>query len=330
MTGEDRLTFLHGMCTNDVKGLPEWGTTYATMVTVKGAMVSDARIIRRPEDVLLDVEPATAEKVRTFLDQYLISEDAELHAETGLAVLGLVGPRSLDVLEAAFGVKPQAVRMAFGPPGQAPTTPPVTAAFDPRTVDYEGAHIVLMPSLLTRGEGVELLVPRASLEAIKARLLERGGALGLRAAEVDSEAVETVRIEEGVPRFGRDLLETTIPLEADLSHAISYNKGCYVGQEVIARATFRGSMNKKLVGLSLGEAEIAPQTELRHAGKKIGFITSVTVSPLRRERVALGYVHRAHLTPGTVLTVGEGPAEAKVLSLPLRAPAEETSSGASE
>ncbi|MGA9521962.1 MAG: glycine cleavage T C-terminal barrel domain-containing protein [Myxococcaceae bacterium] len=280
ISGEDRLSYFHGMCTQDIKGLPEWGSAYFTIVSVKGSMVADGRAVRRPDDLVIDLEPGTTDHVREFLEKYLISEDAELHAATGdVAVVGLVGPRTEDVLKAAFGE-------------QLP----------------EG--VVRLPSLLTKGPGTELLLPTSRLEELWNKLRDSG------ARPAGLEALEWVRVEDGVPRFGQDLLETTIPLEADLKHAIHYNKGCYVGQEVIARGTFRGQMNKKLTGLVLGESGAPERAELRKDGKKVGFLTSVVRSPSRGEYVALGYVHRDHLTSGTVLEVADAAVTATVQELP--------------
>ncbi|HYX90683.1 MAG TPA: glycine cleavage T C-terminal barrel domain-containing protein [Myxococcaceae bacterium] len=292
VTGEERLSWFHGVCTNDIKGVPEWGTAYAAIVTVKGAMVADVRAFRRDVDLVLDLEPGTYESVREYLERYLISEDAELHdAHADLAVLGLVGPKSLEALTAAFG--PDAT-----PGGR---------------LELEGRGIGVGQALAARS-GIDVLIPRPLLPEVWSRLLEAGQRAGLRPSGMD--ALEAVRVEDGVPRFGQDLLETTIPLEADLAHAIDFQKGCYVGQEVIARATFRGHMNRKLTGLLLGASPAEPRAELRRDGKRIGFITSVVKSPARGEYVALGYVHRDHLAPGTVLEIASGPATATVHTLP--------------
>jgi folate-binding protein YgfZ len=292
VTGEERLSWFHGVCTNDIKGLAEWSCAYAAIVTVKGAMVADVRAFRRAADLVLDLEPGTYAPVREYLERYLISEDAELHDARGeLGVLGLVGRKSEQVLAAVFG--PQAA------PGQ--------------RLEMDGEAIAATRGLAARS-GVDLLIPHTLLPAVWSRLLEGGRSLGLRPSGLD--ALEAVRVEDGVPRFGQDLLETTIPLEADLEHAIDYQKGCYVGQEVIARATFRGHMNRKLTGLVLGSSPAAPKAELRREGKKIGFITSVVKSPARGEYVALGYVHRDHLEPGTVLEIGGAPSTATVHTLP--------------
>lgn len=299
ITGEDRASFLHGMVTQEVKGLAAGAATYAAMITVKGAMVADARILRREADLLLDLEPGLGAKVREFLEKFLISEDAELHEATGeLGVLRLLGPRTADLLGAVTG------------------SPSASLPQDAtRSVTLAGQEVLLVGSTRVEPHGVDMLVPRTGLEAVWKALVAAGAGFGL--APLGWRALETLRVEAGVPRYGQDMVDTTIPLEANLTHAISYNKGCYIGQEVIARATFRGHMNRKLAGLLLGATEASPGTELKKDGKKVGWLTSVAHSPRKGQSVALGYVHRDHLEPGTVLTVGEGPAEATVAALPL-------------
>jgi folate-binding protein YgfZ len=137
---------------------------------------------------------------------------------------------------------------------------------------------------------------------------------------LDDATAEVLRVERGVPLYGVDMTETTIPLEANLERAIHLQKGCYIGQEVIARATYRGQLNKKLVGLLLGATSPAPKAELHLAGKKVGWVTSVVHSARLGQHVGLGYVHRDHLAVGTQLEVAGGGA-ARVACLPLEAPA---------
>jgi folate-binding protein YgfZ len=294
ITGEDRTSFLHGMVTQDVKGLAPGAAAYTAMITVKGAMVADARLLKREADLLLDMEPGHGTKEKEFLEKFLISEDAELHEASGeLGVLRLLGPRSAGLLEAVLGG-------SFAPLPQDAT----------RAVTLAGQQVLLVGHTALEPHGVDLMVARGGLDAVWRALVEAGARpLGFR-------ALELLRVEAGVPRYGQDMVDTTIPLEANLTHAISYQKGCYIGQEVIARATFRGHMNRKLAGLLLGEAEVAPGTELKKGDKKVGWLTSVVRSPRKGQRVALGYVHRDHLEPGTVLTLGEGPSEATVAALP--------------
>jgi folate-binding protein YgfZ len=298
ITGEDRTTFLHGMVTQDVKGLAAGASAYTALITVKGAMVADARLLRRENDLLLDLEPGLGGKVREFLEKFLISEDAELHDATGeLGLLRLLGPRTPELLTAVLGAP-------FIPLAQDAT----------RAVTLAGQDVLLLGSTRLQPQGVDVWVPRSGLEPVWKALVSAGKAFGLE--PLGWKALEVLRVEAGVPRYGQDMVDTTIPLEANLAHGISYNKGCYIGQEVIARATFRGHMNRKLAGLRLGTAEAAPGTELKKEGKKVGWVTSVVESPGPAGHLALGYVHRDHLEPGTVLTVGEGAAEATVAALP--------------
>ena len=299
ITGEDRTSFLHGMVTQDVKGLAPGASAYTALITVKGAMVADARILRRDADLVLDLEPGLGGKVREFLEKFLISEDAELHDASGDGGwLRLLGPRTPELLGAALGAP------------FAPLAPDTT-----RAVALAGQDVVLLGAPRLHPQGVDVWVPRAGLEPVWKALLAAGAGLGVR--PLGWRALEALRVEAGVPRYGQDMVDTTIPLEANLTHGISYNKGCYIGQEVIARATFRGHMNRKLAGLRLGTAGSAvPGMELKKDGKKVGWVTSVVRTPGTDQHLALGYVHRDHLEPGTALTVGEGPAEATVAALP--------------
>jgi aminomethyltransferase len=271
VTGDERGSFLHGMVTNDVEGLPVGGSCYAAMLTAKGAMVGDLRVLKREADLVLDTGKGRGPAVRDFLNKYLISEDAEIHDAPELAVLAVVGPKAEDVV-ARF---------------------PADAVL--------GRFL----SLLT---GVDVLVPRARVGELLALVAD--------VPRLSHDTVEVLRVEAGVPVFGVDMTETTIPLEANLDRAIHLQKGCYIGQEVIARATYRGQMNKKLMGLLLGEASAGPGTELRLGDRKVGWLTTVVRSEAKGQVAALGYVHRDFLAPGTQLDVASG-GKAVVTPLPL-------------
>jgi folate-binding protein YgfZ len=264
--GPDAVSFVQGMVTNDVAALQLGQACPVCLLTAKGAMVGDGRVARLEHGLLLDTGPGRGEAVAAFLNKYLISEDAEVVANTDFAVVALVGPGAEAMPEA----------------------------------------VAVLPSSL--GNGVDVLVPRSKLPAIEARLVTL--------PHLDEVTAEVLRVEAGVPVFGVDMTETTIPLEANLEAALHYKKGCYIGQEVIARATYRGQMNKKLMGLLLGNQPVAPKTELRQAERKVGWVTSPIFSPARQQHVALGYVHRDFLGAGTRLHVATG-GEAEVVSLPL-------------
>lgn len=261
VTGPDAVSFVQGMVTNDVAALPVGGSCYAAVLTVKGGMVGDLRVLRRAEELVLDTGPGRGETVKAFLEKYLISEEAEVHAAPELALVGLVGPKAGEVAAA------------------------VPAAL------VEGT----LPGFTG---GVDLLVRRERLPEVQAALAAH--------PTLSPATVEVLRVEHAVPLFGVDMTEVTIPLEANLDHALHYKKGCYIGQEVIARATYRGQMNKKLVPLLLGDAAPEPKTELRLGDAKVGWVTSVVKSPRRGQVLALGYVRRDHLAPGTALAIATG------------------------
>ena len=268
--GPDRVSFVHGMVTNDITGLAEGASCPVAMLTAKGAMVGDGRVLKLPDAVLIDTGAGQGAAVKAFLEKYLISEDAEVQVASELAMIGLLGP-----------------------------------AADPSLVP-PGAIVATLPGLL--GSGHDLLVRREALGEVRAALV------GL--PSISDSTLEVLRIEAGVPRFGVDMTETTIPLEANLEKALHYNKGCYIGQEVIARATYRGQMNKKLVGVLLGEHALERGAELFKAEKRVGRVTSVARSEKTRQLIALAYVHRDHLTPGTVLDLPAAAGTVTVSALP--------------
>ena len=298
LTGEDRVSFLHGMVTNDVKRLGEGEVTYAAMVTAKGALVADMRILRRSNDLLVDVEPGCARAVEEFLRKYLISEEVEIFdTSTEFALLRVLGPEVHRIAAAAFGHET-----------------PLPGHDHFIQIELDSGSAWLIGAELGSNRGVDLLVPRAQLAAAFEKTVHAGETLGLRLAGFDT--LEVLRVEAGIPRFPQDMDEQTIPLEANLERAISYEKGCYIGQEVIARATFRGHVNRKLIGLAFGAMEPKRGSELYRNGKRVGFITSTVRSPARTTAIGLGYVHRDSLEPGTRLDVADYPPGAIVHALP--------------
>lgn len=260
--GGDRVSYVQGMVTNDVEKLGVGSSLYATLLTAKGSMVGDARVLKRDEDVILDLEPGSLPAIKAFLEKYLISEDAEILEAPDLAVIGLLGPNHTELL------------------GRLPS----------------GAQVGMLVGL--HGTPVDILIHRDALESVRAALAD--------VPCVDRDTFEVLRVEAGQPRWGAELVETTIPLEASLDHAISYTKGCYIGQEVIARATHRGQMQRKLAGLLLGTLSPPLGTELRRGEKKVGWIGTTVHSSKAGQVIALGYVHRDSLSPGTVLDLATG------------------------
>lgn len=264
VTGSEAGSFLQGMVTNDVEGLAAGASCYAAVLTVKGGMVGDVRVLRRADDFIVDTAHGRVQTVKDYLNKYLISEDAEIHDAPELAVIGLVGP--------SFA----AVRASI---------PAELVEGELRSFFASGVDVLVKRERLAEVWAVLSVVPRLS-----------------------KETVEVLRVEQAVPLFGVDMTEVTIPLEANLDHAIHYKKGCYIGQEVIARATYRGQMNKKLVQLLVGDAAPAWKAELKVGERKVGFITSVVKSEKHGQHLALGYVHRDFVAPGSKFELGTGSA----------------------
>jgi len=296
-TGGDRLDFLQKYCTQDVAGLEPGAGAYACCLTVKGAMVGDFWLLVRADDALLLVSPGARERLFAHLGKYALFDDVEFADASGeLAPWALWGPRAAAVLEAA-GATPPAAPLAHGP------------------LALGGADVVCARNDRVDGPGFDLLLPVGSEEAAADALVAAG------AARVGPAAVEQVRIEAGTPLYGVDMTEATIPLEAGLEErAISYDKGCYIGQEVIARIHHRGRVNRHLVAFELPE-DGAPELPVGVFSdkKQVGRIGSAARSPrLDGRPVGIGILHRKHAEPGTELHLGatDGPA-VRVRSLPI-------------
>jgi len=271
VSGTDRLTWLQGLLTNDVLALPVGGVCDAAYLTPQGRMISDMRVVNAADRVLLDVPAALAASLRTKLDGLLFAEDAAIDDESEqLALIDAHGPLVTAIAgEAMSAIGAGAAAMVFDRPLGVPS--------------------------------VSIFAGRDAAAAIVARFAASG------IPEVSLETVNVLRVEAGRPAFLVDMDEHTIPLEAGLEdRAISFTKGCYVGQEVIVRVMHRGQgrVAKKLVGLLLeGGDPPAAGSSITAADRDIGRVTSAVWSPTLGRTIALGYVHRDFLAPGTSLTV---------------------------
>jgi folate-binding protein YgfZ len=294
LTGADRATWLQGLVTNDVLALQPGHRVYSAYLTPQGRMIADLWVVA-DHGLLLDVPAPLAASLAERLDGLIFAEDvqvADVSAE--MPCVHLLGP---------------AARVAALP---IPVLP---------------GGGVLVPD---HQYGVPGLVAYGPLDAL---LAENGLDDDLSSAlEVDLETLNTVRIEAGVPRFLVDMTEETIPLEAGIEdRAISFTKGCYVGQEIIVRVTTRGGgrVARKLVGLRLdlpggaGTEPPAAKASIHSGGRAIGHLTSATWSPAVSAHIALGYVHRDFVAPGSAVqvTMPAGPVPAVVAALPFVPPA---------
>jgi folate-binding protein YgfZ len=306
LTGADRVRFLHGQITNDVKKLRVGEGCYAAITTNKGKMQSDLNIFALADELLLDFEPGLTEKISARLEKFIVADDVQIvDVAPHYGLLSVQGPKAADVVRALnlFSEIP----------------PPQFSSI--KISDATLGEIYLANNSARLGtSGFDLFVQNNSLGAVADKLIAAAKNFGGRA--VGWTAFETARIEAGLPRFGADMDETNIPLECGIeSRAVSYNKGCYIGQEVINRIHSVGHVNKELRGLRLAtDLESLPKKgdKLFHAGKEVGCVTSAVKSPALNANIALGYVRREANQIGNELilrmTTGESPA--KIVELP--------------
>jgi len=297
LKGVDRRSYLQGLLTNDIEALAPGTGCYAAMLNAQGRMLTDMRVLELGDAVLLDVPAQVTRAIRDHLDNFVFSEDVTVEDVTASRVeIGLYGPRALEVLQAA------------GTEGAAPSSP-----FSVTKVRIAGAEALLVATDEPVA-GFDVVSAAEDGSRIRQALMAAG------AETASEEAVETRRIERGRPRFGVDMTEDTIPLEAGLEErAISRTKGCYVGQEVIVRVQDRGHgrVARKLVGLTFDASAAVPGAGagIHSAEREIGRVTSSAWSPALERPIALGYVHRDFTEPGTHVNVAG--ADAVVTALPM-------------
>lgn len=336
LVGADRVRFLHGQVTNDVKKLHAGEGCYAAVTTAKGKMESDLNILVLADELLLDFEPGLTEKISARLEKFIVADDVQIvNAAPHYGLLSVQGPMAEAIVRALGLFTELPARPLDSVKISDPTLGEIYLTHHTRFASNRWGETPSSPDLSETGSrgfsphqkfyGLDLFVPNNSLGAVADKLIAAAKQTGGRA--VGWTAFETARIEAGIPRYGADMDETNIPLECGIeSRAIVYNKGCYIGQEVINRIHSVGHVTRELRGLRLAEPAGAgdplPQRgdRLFHAGKDVGYVTSAVKSPLLNANIALGYVRRETNQIGTELTLrtaaGERPA--KIVELPFR------------
>lgn len=308
LSGKDRRAYLQGLLTNDTEALVPGTGCYAAYLTAQGRMIADVRLFELGDALLADLEPHVLGTVRDRWGMFIFSEDVQIADITkSTAQVGIYGPDAAPVLA-------RTLEAAHSPNEPVPSAADLDALplYASRRWDFNGvpAHVLRLDGAGVMGFDVVLPVEKKG--ELMDLLREHGGVL------VEPEAVEVTRIEAGLPVFGQDMTEDTIPLEAGIEdRAISLTKGCYVGQEVIIRVLHRGHgrVARRLVGLTFDPGATPSAGDKLSAGDRdIGALTSVTDSPALDRPIALGYVHRDFVAPGMVLTVNG--AAATVTSLP--------------
>jgi tRNA-modifying protein YgfZ len=282
VSGSEAAEFLQGQLTNDVEALEPGSGCYAALLDRKGKIRADMRVLRLEGDrFLIDTEPEALDLLDRHLQMYKVGRDASVEpGPEGESLLSLLGPRSAQLA------------------GDVPAGPEHS---------HREVHIAGSPcrAIATDG-GIDLLVPPGKSEVVSRHLIDAG------AAPIGEEAAEIARVEAGRPRLGRELGEGTMPQEAGINdRAVSFSKGCYIGQETVARLHYKGKPNRHLRGLLLSEPA-ERRAEIVLGDKPVGRIGSACVSP-RIGPIALALVRREAAPGDTVLVDG---AEARVAELP--------------
>ncbi len=307
LTGADRIRFLHGQVTNDINRLEPGQGCYALVVNAKGRIESDLNVYRLPEELLLDFEPGMAGSLAQRLEKYIVADDVQV-----VDVAPIYGLLTVQ------GPKAEAVVRNLAMFDQIPHAPFLSIK---RVVSGFGElHLANQPRL--RSTGFDLFAPAEALGLLLEKLIEsaraeRGGPAGW-------EAFETARVEAGIPRFGVDMDGATFPQECGLeTRAMSYSKGCYIGQEVLNRIHTMGHVNRLLRGLRLtgDRADVAAKGDKLFRGTtEVGHVTTVVRSPKLGATISLGYLRKDAWPAGMKLNLRtrSGDVEATVTDLPFQ------------
>lgn len=299
--GAEAVQFLNGLITNDVKTLAEGAWMNAAFPNVQGRLIAAARVIHHGDAFLFDTETASHVSVFKTLERFTLAGDFRVADKTAqLALLSLQGARAPEIAGAVLGAEASELER-----GRV------------LSVRWRDANVLTIRTTHTAEDGFDIFVEAAHASELWQTLMEAG------ALPIGFDALDVLRVEAGVPRHGIDMSDANVVLETGMDDAVSYTKGCYVGQEIIARIHWRGHVAKRLAGLSFDEgdadAAVPPESKIRSAdGKEIGRITSSVYSPRLERAVALGYVKYDYLAHGTEVRVVVADAEraARVVELP--------------
>ena len=282
VSGSEALMFLNGLITNDMKTLAEHRWMPAVFPTVQGRIIASVRVARTADGFLLDTESRTHQRVLKTIERFTLAGDF----------------RSTDVTSSTVMLTAQ---------GQGAREIVATVAPELRDLDRDGVvetqwrdnKLTALRSTHTAEDGFDLIVATEEATALWDTLVEAGG------RPVGYDALETLRIEAGIPRYGRDMDESNVVTETNLDDAVSYTKGCYVGQEIIIRIKHRGHVAKKLAGLMFDTTTVIKEgTPVQGSnGNEVGRVTSSAFSPTFGNTVALGYLRYEQLTAGTAVSI---------------------------
>ncbi len=298
LTGSDRVRWLNGMVTNNIQDLQPGHGVYAFLLNPQGHILGDLYAYNRGDSITVDTDRSQVEKILATFDHYIIMDDVEVKDLSGqVTALGIAGPKAREVLEAAGIATPDLNALELG---EAKCT----------------CNCDCVTCTVVRGddpaiESYELWLSPSEVKKTWDALVQRG------ATPVGSEALELWRIASGIPSFGVDIRERDLPQETEQARALNFNKGCYVGQEIVERIRSRGAVHRKFSGFLVDREAPAPGTKIVSGEKEAGEVTSAASIDFGTgaRTVALGYIRREVATPGREVLIGG--AKSTVVQLPV-------------
>ncbi len=292
LAGEDRVRWLNGMVTNNVRDLAPGHGVYSFVLSAQGRIQGDLVAYNRGDYLLVTTDREQAPTIADIFDRYIIMDDVEVaDISDKLAAIDLAGPKARQILTAA------GMDVSELEPGQVIDTV------------WRDVGTSIARSALPQMDGFEIWFASENLDVIWDGLLSTG------ATPIGSDALELYRIVRGVPRFGVDLRERDLPQETGQQHALNFAKGCYIGQEIVERIRSRGNVHRMFAGFEVQGEPPAPGTKVRANDKDVGETTSAARIPFRsgERTLALGYVRREAGPPGTTVQIGEQSATIQTL-----------------
>src|SRR5437868_1483350 len=283
ISGRDRVRWLNGMITNNIRDLASGRGVYAFLLNPQGHILGDLYAYNRDESLLIDTDQSQLEKILAVLRKYIIMDKVELaNISDKLIAIGIAGPKARETLRAA-GL-------------EIPTLEPLQLV----ELVWNQIGLTLVRDDNEFVESFELLLAPENVDQIYPALVKAG------AKPVGTAALELLRIAAGKPRYGVDIRERDLPQETEQQTALNFSKGCYIGQEIVERIRSRGNVHRKFIGFEVNGQLPAPGSKVRVDGKDVGEITSAASLPLPdgERRLALGYIRREFATPGMLMEAG--------------------------
>lgn len=299
LTGEDRAKFLHRLISNDVETLSVGEGNYATLLTHRGKIIADINVYNLDDSIYISTAPEIVETLFSELDKYIIADDVELMRLKDIGIIAVSGPNSPELLHSIFNID----NIANLP------------EYYSKICELNQQRVICVRSDIYGEIGYRLFTTSETLGELWKKLITHKPDV----KPIGWEAQESLRIEAGIPRYGTELTDSIIPLEAELEHAIDFEKGCYIGQEIVARMKYRGHPNRLLRGIELhSDHAVQQNSKIFDSEKEVGWVTSSVFSPSLGIPIALGYIRMALTEPGSriQIEVSDGRINGRVVGLP--------------